>query len=185
MFTWTSGLRDLLHLSHRLAQVGETTCIPQSSTREMTNNRISNLEFSDERLNRIRRRMNVLRFFLRGARERIEFVNGLINEAVQAGVLPPSVILGRIVQEQPYPPEPGGHESGRIFQAALQLPSGAGLVAWDTERFNELKDIPQALEAECSFNFKQFEELTDAQQTLLSWEIDHLIDLLVRTVPMA
>jgi len=146
----------------------------------MNKNRISNNDISEPRLDRIRKRLEVLRCFAHAAQKRILFVNTVVAEALEVGLLPQTALLGSIVETRPYAPTPGGSDSGRVYQAALLVPGGCGLVRWDSEELSELKDVPEALEAQSFDHFIPFDDLDQAQQALLGCEVDRLIDMLVQ-----
>lgn len=112
------------------------------------------------RLLKLRRQMEI-------AEAQASGVNCLVNAVWRMGLLPRSAYLGPVIHTRPYSPQPGGHDSGQVFQASLLMPGGVGVSIWDTEELAELSAVPDGLEAAAFMRHVPFEECDQSIRALL------------------
>jgi hypothetical protein len=109
---------------------------------------------------------------------KIEAINQGLRVLEETGLTNEIVILGKIVHRSAYAPRAGGNDSGQLYQAALLVPKGIGVVIWDTEEFVQLENVPQALEAEAPLHFLAFAECKLAWKLALVAEVELLLQRL-------
>ncbi len=112
------------------------------------------------RLLKLRRQMEI-------AEAQASGVNCLVNAVWRMGLLPRSAYLGPVIHTRPYSPQPGGHDSGQVFQASLLMPGGVGVSIWDTEELAELSAVPDGLESAAFMRHVPFEECEQSIRALL------------------
>lgn len=88
----------------------------------------------DELLELLRLRVLRLSHQSEIAEARVPRWNQLVQEIWRAGLMSQTAILGRVIETRPYAPAEGGHSSGQVFQAALLIPGGVGVLLWNTAR---------------------------------------------------
>ena len=119
------------------------------------------------------------------AEARAAGLNNLINDIWQFGLGAQTSLLGPVLQTRSYAPQPGGHDSGQVIQAALLVPRGLGVVVWDSEFYLSLADVPDGLEAAAAMHHVPFEQCSPAWRALLCEHIAPLVqkffDMLLRT----
>ena len=92
------------------------------------------------------------------AEARAAGLNNLINDIRQFGLGTRTSLLGPVIQNRDYAPQPGGHDSGQVIQSALLVPRGLGVVVWDSEFYLSLVDVPDGLEAAAAMYHIPFEQ---------------------------
>lgn len=130
-------------------------------------------------LHLIRKKLDDLRTLGESSHKRVSDLNAVVLELELSGLVPQTAILGEVVLNRPYPPAEEGHESGEVLQAAVLIPGGAGLLFWDSERFAELQQTPQGLEADAWGRFAEFDELEPGLQGVVGMQLDDLINRFV------
>ena len=130
----------------------------------------------EPQLHQIRSKLEDLKTLGETLQKRVFDLNAVVTDVKLSGLIAQATILGEVVMNRPYPPVEEGHSSGQILQAAVLIPGGAGLLFWDSERYLELKDLPQGLEADAVWHFTAFEELEPGLQGLVASQLDTLID---------
>jgi len=119
------------------------------------------------------------------AEARAAGLNNLINDIWQFGLGGQTSLLGPVLQTRNYAPQPGGHDSGQVIQAALLVPRGLGVVVWDSEFYLSLADVPDGLEAAAAMHHVPFEQCCPAWRALLCEHIAPLVqkffDMILRT----
>jgi len=91
----------------------------------------------------------------------------------EAGMMSRTVLLAQIVSERNYA---GGNSSGQIFQSALFVPGGIGLLIWDTVEFCTLEKLIEGLESAAERVFVPFETCEDGLQGLLATQYSTLVE---------
>ena len=91
-------------------------------------------------------------------------------------------LLGHVVHMQEYSPRYQPTDSGIVLQAALDIPCGIGIVAWDSEVYCQLRQSPEGSDVQPSLNFIPFSELEPAIRALL---LPHVESLLLRLIQLA
>ena len=112
------------------------------------------------------------------AEARAAGLNNLINDIWQFGLGAQTSLLGPVLQTRSYAPQPGGHDSGQVIQAALLVPRGLGVVVWDSEFYLSLVDVPEGLEAAAAMHHVPFEQCSPAWRALLCEHIAPLVERL-------
>ena len=128
-----------------------------------------------------------LTFWIRHCRDQAEAkmreVNHLIWQLGKSGLLHEAVLLGEVVHTRYYTPQPGGHDSGRVAQAAQRVPGGIGAVLWDGEEYARLRDAPGGLGVAAGPGFRPFEQCEPALKALLLPQIEPLLQQLRSLLP--
>jgi hypothetical protein len=117
------------------------------------------------------------------AEAKMNEVNQLLGQLGKAGLVHQTVVLGEVIHHCYYSPQPEGHDSSQLVQAALSLPVGIGVVLWDSEKYSELREDPETLESEAPLRFVPFERCEVALKALLLPHIEPLIQQLTRRLP--
>ena len=112
------------------------------------------------------------------AEARAAGLNSLIHEIWQLGLGTRTSLLGPVLQTRSYDPKAGGHDSGQVIQSALLVPGGLGVVAWDSEFYLSLVDVPDGLEAAAAMYHIPFEKCCPAWRALLCEHIAPLVEQL-------
>ncbi len=89
-------------------------------------------------------------------------------------------LLGLVVHMREYSPESQPNDSGLVLQAALDIPRGFGIAAWDSGNYAELRRSPEGLEFQRSLNFVPFDELEPAIRALLLPQVESLLLRLIQ-----
>ncbi len=132
----------------------------------------------EPQLHLIRKKLDDLRTLGESAHKRVSGLNSVVLELKLSGLIQQAAILGDVVLNRAYAPIEEGHDSGQILQAAVLIPGGAGLVCWDSERYFELKETQQGLEANAMWHFTEFDELEPGLQGVVAMGLDDLINRL-------
>jgi hypothetical protein len=131
-------------------------------------------------------RMKEFNLQLRRQVELAEALLPAINQQIQhfaALGLSHTVILGKILHQRSYTPGLGPTDSGQVYQAAIMVPGGLGIVRWDSEQHAALLDFPDGPESEASIHFVPLDECEAGIKALLVSEARNLLDQLVRQLP--
>ena len=112
------------------------------------------------------------------AEARAAGLNNLIDDIWQFGLVSRTSLLGPVLQTRNYAPQPGGHDSGQVLQAALLVPRGLGVVVRDSEYYSTLVEIPEGLEGRAAMYHFPFEECSPAWRALLCEHIAPLVERL-------
>jgi hypothetical protein len=81
-----------------------------------------------------------------------------------------------------YAPSAGITDSGIVLQAALSIPDGLGIVAWDTNVYARARLTPDGLHGEGHHRFMVYASLDPAIRALL---LPHAESLLTRLIQLA
>jgi hypothetical protein len=125
-----------------------------------------------------------LTFWVRHACDQAEAkmgeVNHLIDQLGVTGFLHETVLLGPVIHHRSYAPRPGGSDSVQLAQAALCVPGGFGVILWDSEDYQELRETAEGLESEALLHFRPLGECELALKALLQPHIEPLLGRLYR-----
>jgi hypothetical protein len=109
------------------------------------------------------------------AEAHITEANRLVDQLAQSGLPNPTILLGRVVLRRAYSPRPGGDDSGEVLQAALAVPGGFGIVAWDSEELAELSEMPDTMESVARGYFIPFADCEPALRGMLGKQAERLL----------
>lgn len=126
----------------------------------------------------LRRHVTAMRQVCEQMEGKIEAINQGLHLLKQTGLTNEIVILGRIIHQAAYPPRAGGNDSGQVYQGALLVPHGIGVVVWDSEEYVQLEDVPQALEESAQVHFLQFCQCKLAWKLALLAEVEEFLSRL-------
>lgn len=109
-------------------------------------------------------------------------LNRVVNSISELQLVTDQTLLGHIVHRRDYAPGAGVRDSGIVLQAALVIPGGLGIVAWDSDVYATLRETPGGLSTEPHMRFLPFEQLEPAIKALL---LPHVESLLLRLIQLA
>ena len=132
--------------------------------------------FHLERLDRIRLQLATMKSYSQMGRQRVLALTALVKDISEAGLMSRAVLLGQIVSERSYAPTVGGSSSGQIFQSALLVPGGIGLLIWDADEFCTLEKQIEGLESAAERFFVPFETCEGGLQGLLATQYPALVE---------
>ena len=119
-----------------------------------------------------------LKHNLQEAEAKVSQVSALVAELAQAGHLRRAVLLGKF-REACFDPDSGAPEPGRIVQAALLVPEGIGLCAWDSHEAYKPDQEPEHFNRDARERFIPFGDLEEADQVFILPQIESLVEQLV------
>jgi hypothetical protein len=144
----------------------------------------SNLSLQLETL----RQLNLtLRQQLEAAEARVPAINEQIAQLAGIGLIQDAALLGEVVYDKAYSPVPNPTDGSLVLQAAILIPGGLGLVAWDREEFLAVRDQGPGYR-DTHLRFVSFDELGSALKALLLPQVEPLLDRLcqmARPVPVS
>ena len=109
-------------------------------------------------------------------------INQIVKSIGDLKLVTERTLLGHVVHMQEYSPRSQMTDSGFVLQAALDIPKGLGIAAWDSETYAELRTSPEGLDPHASLKFVPFNELEPAIRALL---LPHVESLLIRLIQLA
>ena len=109
-------------------------------------------------------------------------INQIVESIGDLKLITERTLLGHVVHMQEYSPRSQMTDSGLVLQAALDIPKGLGIAAWDSETYAELRTSPEGLDPHASLKFVPFNELEPAIRALL---LPHVESLLIRLIQLA
>ena len=133
----------------------------------------------NETLSQLRELLLQMRSQLDQADAHIPEINNVVRSIAELRIVAERTLLGHVVHIQEYSPQPQPVDSGIVLQAALDIPRGIGIAAWDTEAYHQLRQSTEGLECQSSLNFIAFDDLEAAIRALL---LPHVESLLVRLI---
>ena len=77
---------------------------------------------------------------------RVPLINVQDSQLAAVHLICDAALLGEIVYDRAYGPIPSQSDGGLLLQAALLVPEGLGLVAWDCEEFLSFESRVRAFE---------------------------------------
>lgn len=88
----------------------------------------------DRNLNRFVEELQVVNLRLRQqlelAEAQLPAVNALIDQLTRLDLANGVIVLGDVIYQRPYTPGQGPTDSGQLYQTAVKIPDGLGLVLW-------------------------------------------------------
>jgi hypothetical protein len=128
------------------------------------------------------RQLNLtLRQQLEAAEARVPAINEQIAQLVGIGLIQDAALLGEVVYDKAYSPIPTPTDGSLVLQAAILIPGGLGLVAWDREEFLAVRNQGPGYR-DTHLRFVPFDELGSALKALLLPQVEPLLDRLLSIV---
>jgi hypothetical protein len=115
------------------------------------------------------------------AEARAEYLKPYLDCLELSGLLNGHVILGESLLPLYTAPVEGGTDSGLYCQAAILVPGGLGVVLWSSAEHDELRQVPEGLEAQARTSFQPFGSCRPVVQQWLLPQIDGLFRQLFDT----
>ena len=135
----------------------------------------------NENLSHLRTLLLQMRSQLDQADAHVPEINNVVRSIAELQIVAERTLLGHVVHMQEYSPQTQPVDSGIVLQAALDIPRGIGIAAWDSEVYHQLRRSAEGLEFQRSLNFISFEELEPAIRALL---LPHVESLLLRLIQL-
>lgn len=128
------------------------------------------------------RQLNLsIRQQLEAAEACIPAINEQIAQLAVVGLVRDAAFMGQIVYDKAYGAIPSETDGSLLLQAALLVPEGFGLIAWDREAFLAFREEgPGYRDARLQFN--HFDELDGALRALLLPQVAILLERLLVVV---
>ena len=133
-------------------------------------------------LNQLRSHLLQMRSQLDQADAHVSDINLVVKSIGDLKLVTERTLLGHVVHMREYSPRAHQADSGLVLQAALDIPQGLGIAAWDSEEYAELRTSPEGLGPHASLKFVPFNELEPAVRALL---LPHVESLLIRLIQLA
>ena len=111
---------------------------------------------------------------------RVPSINVQVSQLAAIHLIRDAALLGEIVYDRAYGPIPSHSDGGLLLQAALLVPEGLGLVAWDCEEFLSFREQGPGVR-DARLRFVPFDELDGALKVLLLPQIEPLLARLILT----
>ena len=110
----------------------------------------------------------------------ISVVNEVIASIASLQLVSDRTFLGHVVHSKDYAPRFQPADSGIVLQAALNIPQGLGIAAWDSDTFAELRQASDGLEWNRGSTFVPYHELEPAIRALLLPQVESLLLRLIQ-----
>lgn len=114
------------------------------------------------------------------ARRRARVLRPLIEWIVKTQLLRSEALLGPILRSEPYPVGERDGSPGMLFQGAIMLPHGLGILYWDAEELMSLPSHGLTVEEAAWLSYLPFERCSPAHQALLADAIVELAEQLLK-----
>jgi hypothetical protein len=142
---------------------------------------LTNRENSQNQLKRLKELNLLLRSQLELAEARIAPLNDQLAQLARIDFLHNEALFGAFVYHRAYS-NPGAGDGSLLLQAAILIPGGIGLVAWDREEYFSLEGPDGPTYRDARPRFTPFHELDHAQKALLLPQVEPLLDQLFARV---
>ncbi len=115
---------------------------------------------------------------LQDAEAKVSDANALIGELARSGMLRRAVLLGKF-REASLDPDSGDSEPAHIIQAALLIPEGIGVCAWDSHEAYKPDQDPEHFDREVRKRFVPFGDLDETDQVFILPQLESLVEQLM------
>lgn len=100
----------------------------------------------------------------------------LARQVAGAGIIPERAFFGKPILVRDYSPSDDESNTVEVWQAALLLPGGIGVIVRDSDEYLDLPSDYQPCIAEARWRFVPFEECPPVAKALLAQHVEKLFD---------
>lgn len=124
-----------------------------------------------------------LRVHLEEAEVRVPEINDQIQQLYAIELVPETALLGTVICVRDYSILNGAPDSSQVFQSALLIPGGLGVILWDCEDYLNFRNGPSVDQKELFLKFVPFDLCDSAVKALLLPHIEPLLRMLFKQLP--